>query len=79
MHTKVKIVSTIPGSDKAPRGVYDRYWKDLKKTPKDKFLEITTPPKTQHLISHYIYYKARKRHKKVSIAFKPKAMYCFWK
>ena len=79
MKTKLKIVDTIPGTDKQPRGAYQIYWKAMRKTPKTKFLEVTAKPKIQHLISHYIYYTARKSGKKVSISFKPTAMYAFWK
>lgn len=78
MNRKAKVVDAIPGTDKAPKGTYGRFWTDLKNTPKGKFLEVPGTNKEQHLISHHIYYKARKAHKKVSIAFKPKAMYIYW-
>lgn len=79
MYKKVRIVNSIPGTDRQPRGIYFKYWKDLKKTPKGKFLEITAKPKEQRLISHHLYYRARKTHLKVSVTFQPKAMYAFWK
>lgn len=79
MKIKTKVVNTIPGTDRAPRGIYFQFWKNLKDTPQGKFLEITAPIKKQKLISHHLYYRARKARKNISIAFKPKAMYVFWK
>ena len=78
MTTKVRIVDAIPGN-KTPRGTYTKFWQDLRNMPKGKFLEVPAPGKIQKLISHHIYYMARKAHKKVRIAFRPKALYAYWK
>ena len=79
MKTKVQIVDAIPDGASSVRGQYEGFWKDLKKTPVGKFLEVTVPRRGQKLIANYIYYKARKTHKKVSIAYKPRACYIYWR
>lgn len=76
---KTRIVKSIPNTDRNTRGAYMRFWTDLRKTPKGEYLEIKAPLKTQKLISHFLYYKGRKQRKKVSCAFKDKALYAYWK
>lgn len=78
MKVKVSRVKSIP-DQKTTRGAYEKFWADMKQTPKGEHLVLTTQPKNQKLIANYLYYRARKARKGLTISFRTEAAYCSWK
>jgi hypothetical protein len=76
--TKIRIVDEIPGT-RPERGMYAGYWDEMRKTPKRKFLEIPATKRDQILIAAYLYHRGRKAKKPISVSFKEKALYAYWR